>query len=204
MVALSGGELMAMDAKDLTCLAAMRAARARFFNSLEVKAAGHARLEGPEALDREHRRVLRSEGVAQIAEFFYVLRYAGIAIPNGLRGFLERHNSDMDRLLAACRNGYTVGGLSEQRLRRAKFSDAQISYVMHESAGGDPRFDQQSLQRIFTEIMSFETCRSILVTLSEFGLLRRWEFNQVVVGSPGFLEDAYKTHLEEIVRAIHA
>lgn len=191
-----------MTAKDLTCLAAMRDARARFFAAVEAQAAAHAGLGGPEELDREHRKVLRSEGVAQIAEFFYVLRYAGIPIPEGLGAFLERHNADMDRLLASCRNGYTVGGLSEQRLRRARFSEAQIRYVMHESAGGDPRFDQQSLQRIFTQIMSFETCRSILVTLAEFGLLRRWEFNQVVVGSPGFLEDAYKTHLEEIVRAI--
>lgn len=193
-----------MDAKDLTCLAAMRAARAQFFNAVEVQAAKNAGLDGPASLDREHRKVLRSEGVAQIAEFFYVLRFAGVPIPDGLRGFLERHNEDMDRLLSSCRNGYTVGGLSEQRLRRAKFSEAQIRYVMHESAGGDPRFDQQSLQRVFTEIMSFETCRSILVILAEFGLLRRWEFNQVVVGSPGFLEDAYKTHLEEIVRAIDA
>jgi hypothetical protein len=193
-----------MSAKDLTCLAAMRDARARFFNLVEAQAAEHAGLNGPEALDREHRKVLRSDGVAQIAEFFYVLRYAGIPIPDGLRGFLERHNADMDRLLASCSNGYTLGGLSEQRLRRAKFSEAQIRYVMHESAGGDPRFDQQSLQRIFTQIMSFETCRLILVTLSDFGLLRRWEFNQVVVGSPGFLEDAYKIHLEEIVSAVEA
>ncbi len=193
-----------MNPKDLVCLAAMRDARARFFSVVEAEAAVNAGLDGPDALDREHRKVLRSEGVAQVAEFFYVLRFADIAIPDGLRSFLERHNADMDSLLASCRNGYTIGGLSEQRLRRAKFSEAQIRYVMHESASGDPRFDQQSLQRIFTQIMSFETCRSLLVTLGEFGLLRRWEFNQVVVGSTGFLEDAYRAHLEEIVLAIEA
>lgn len=191
-----------MSTKDLICLGAMREARARFFAAVEARAAENAGLNGPEALDREYRKVLRSEGVGQIAEFFYVLRYAGIHIPDGLRGFLERHNADMDSLLASCSNGYTVGGLSEQRLRRAKFSEPQIRYVMHESSSGEPRFDQQSLQRIFTQIMSFETCRSILVILAEFGLLRRWEFNQVVVGSPGFLEDTYKAHLEEIVRAV--
>ncbi|WP_340422177.1 hypothetical protein [Yoonia sp. GPGPB17] len=177
----------------------MRSAKAQFFTSVEAHAAKHIGVDGAAMLERDHRRVLRSEGVAQVAEFFYVLKYAGIPIPDGLASFLERHNADMDTLEQSCRNGYTVGGLSAQRVRRAKFSDAQIRYVMHESSGGEPRFDQQSLQRIFTQIMSFESCRSILVTLSDFGLLRRWEFNQVVIGSTGILEDLYKTQLETIV-----
>lgn len=186
----------------MNCLAAMREARVQFFASIEAHAAQHQGLAEAGHLDREHRKLLRSEAVAQIAEFFYVLRYGGIKIPDGLKGFLERHNEDMARLEASCKNGYTIGGLSAQRIRKAKFSPAQINYVLHESSGGQPRFDQQSLQRIFTQIMSFETCRTVLVVLAEFGFLQRWEFNQVLVGSTGVLEDLYGKHLETIVDAM--
>lgn len=189
---------------DLVCLAALRGARAAFFSGVEAHAAAHAGLDGPSALDREHRRLLRSDAVAQIAEFYYVLRHGGIEIPDGLRGFLERHNADMEALLASCRNGYTVGGLSAARIKRSMFSEAQINYVLHESAGGTPRFDQQSLQRIFTQTMSFETCRTLLVLLSEFGFLQRWEFNQVIIGSRGVLEDLYGQHIRGIVDAVQS
>jgi hypothetical protein len=189
-------------APTLVCLMAMREARAGFSTAVEAHAARHAGLDDVSQLDREHRRILRSEAVSQIAEFYYVLKNGGIEIPDGLRGFLERHNADMATHEASCRNGYTIGGLSVQRIRRARFSPAQINYVLHESAGGAPRFDQQSLQRIFTQIMSFETCRSVLVVLAEFGFLRRWEFNQVVIGSTGVLERLFHIQLEAIVNAM--
>lgn len=189
---------------DLACLSAMRQARAAFFRAVEARAASTAGLDGPADLDREHRKLLRTEGVAQIAEFFYVLKYGGLRIPEDLRGFLERHNADMQRLIETCRNGYTEGGLSLQRLKRAIFSSSQIEYVLHESSGGKARLDQMSLQRIFTQSMSFETCRTLLVVLAEYGLLQRWEFNQVIIGSNGVLEDLYKAHLDEITAGVLA
>jgi|SRR6056297_1185930 len=187
---------------DLICLAAIRQARATFFDAVERLAADAIGVDGPSDLDREHRKLLRSDGLYQIAEFFYVLRYGGLSIPDDLGGFLERHNADMKRLLETCRGGYTEGGLSAQRLKRAMFSPGQINYVLHESAQGDARFDQQSLQRIFTQAMSFETCRNMLVILSEYGFLRRWEFNQVIIGSTNVLEPLFKTHLETIATGI--
>lgn len=187
---------------ELICLSAMRNARVNFFAGVEAHAAKISGANDVTLLEREHRKTLRSDAVAQIAEFFYVLSHGGLKIPDDLHGFLSRHNADMEALETSCRNGYTVGGLSIQRIRRARFSPAQINYVMHESANGQPRFDQQSLQRVFSQIMSFETCRSVLVILSEFGFLQRWEFNQVVIGSTGVLEELYRSHLEEIVNAI--
>ena len=187
---------------DLTCLSAMRQARATFFRSVETHAAAAAGLHGPPALDRDHRKLLRSEGVAQIAEFFYVLKFGGLSMPDDLRGFLERHNADMERLMASCLNGYTEGGLSRQRLKRAIFSPAQVNYVLHESANGRARFDQQSLQRIFTQSMSFETCRTLLVLLADYDFLQRWEFNQVIIGSRGILEDLYKEQLDTIAAGV--
>lgn len=182
----------------------MRAAKVEFFAAVEAHAANHQGVTDASELDREHRKVLRSEAVAQIAEFFYILKFSNMNIPGDLEGFLGRHNEDMQALEASCRNGYTIGGLSAQRIKRAKFSKAQINYVLHESAQGEPRFDQQSLQRIFTQIMSFETCRTVLVILAEFGLLRRWEFNQVVVGSTGVLEDLYRNYLDTIVNEMQS
>jgi len=191
-----------MPGPELRCLAALRGSKAEFFNALELCAAQSAGLGSPAELGREHRKLLRSEPVAQIAEFYYVLRDGGIAIPDGLHGFLERHNDDMRNLLRSCKNGYTVGGLSAQRIKRSIFSEAQINYVLHESSGGTPRFDQQSLQRIFTQTMSFETCRSLLVLLSDFGFLNRWEFNQVIIASKGVLENLYAEQLRSIVDAV--
>lgn len=190
-----------MDGKGIACLAALRQARATFFNAIEEHAAKQAGLASPADLEREHRKLLRSEAAAQIAEFFYVLKFGGIEVPDGLQGFLERHNEDMTALLQTCTRGYTVGGLSAQRIKRAIFSPAQINYVLHESANGKPRFDQHSLQRIFTQVMSFESCRTLIVLLASFGLLQRWEFNQVIVGSPGILEDLYKEYLETVSNA---
>lgn len=191
-----------MPSLDLICLAAMRQARATFFDEVEESAASFVGLDATSSIDREHRKLLRSDGLSQIAEFFYVLKYGGLSIPGDLRGFLERHNEDMGRLLASCRNGYAEGGLSAQRLKRAIFSPSQIDYVLHESSSGEPRFDQQSLQRIFTQTMSFETCRNMLVVLADYGLLRRWEFNQVIIASTGVLEPLYKTHLEAVASEV--
>ncbi|MBO9436505.1 hypothetical protein J7394_19990 [Ruegeria sp. R13_0] len=188
----------------LVCLSAMREARAKFYAGVEAHAAAHCGLDDVALLDREDRKTLRSDAVAQIAEFFYVLKYSKMKIPGDLEGFLRRHNDDMAAMEASCRNGYTVGGLSLQRLKRAKFSDPQINYVLHESESGEPRFDQQSLQRIFTQIMSFETCRNVLLVLAQFGLLRRWDFNLVLIGSDGTLEGLYRAHLEEIVDAVRS
>lgn len=190
------------DKRELICLAAMRQARADFFNALEAHASKQVGLASPSDLDREQRKLLRSEAVAQIAEFFYVLKFGGIAVPDGVRSFLERHNADMKDLMATCKNGYAIGGLSKQRIQKSIFSENQINYVLHECASGQLRFDQQSLQRIFTQTMSFETCRTLLVLLSELGFLQRWEFNQVIIASRGILEDCYRTHLESIVDAI--
>jgi hypothetical protein len=82
-----------MTSAELVCLSALRGARAWFFGEIEAHAAAHAGLGSAADLDREHRKLLRSEPVAQIAEFFYVLRDGNITVPDGLRGFLIRHRA---------------------------------------------------------------------------------------------------------------
>lgn len=188
--------------RELMCLAASRQAKAVFFRKLETIAIETRETAGEPPLTRDQRKLMRSDGVAQIAEFFFVIRDGGVSSPEALRQFLQRHNEDMEVLLASCERGYTVGGLSRERIEKSIFSDRQIDYLMHECASGEPRFDQQSLQRIFTQSMSFETCRKLVILLAEGGFLNRWEYNQVLISSKGILEDLYRDHLTTIVEAI--
>lgn len=188
--------------RELVCLAALRQARSRFFRTLEKLAVDARQEAGDPVLSREQSKLLRSEGVAQIAEFFFIVRDGGISDPDALRSFLERHNDDMRVLLEDCERGYTSGGLSRERVERSIFTDKQIQYILHECESGEVRFDQQSLQRIFTQSMSFESCRKLLILLAECGFLNRWEYNQVLISSKGVLEDLYREHLSTIINAI--
>lgn len=187
--------------RELLYLATMRQARVVFFEGIEAHAAAHVGL-GVGEIDREHRKLLRSDGLFQVAEFFYMLDAGGVTEPEAIGGFLERHNADMQALLATCERGYAAGGLSAARIKKAIFTPSQIAYVKHESASGKPRFDQQSLQRIFVQSMSFESCRLLLVLLSDFGFLNRWEYNQVIIESRGVLEDLYAAQLRTITAAL--
>jgi len=194
---------MTQISRELVALAAMRQARATFFRKLEDHATSTREATNAEPHSRDQRKLIRSDGVAQIAEFFFVLREGGVTTPEALRQFILRHNEDMEALLATCERGYTVGGLSKERIEKSIFSERQIDYLMHECQGGEPRFDQQSLQRIFTQSMSFETCRKLVILLAEGGFLNRWEYNQVLISSKGLLEDFYGEHLSTIVGAVN-
>ena len=187
-----------MASAELKTLSALRAARAEFFDNVTGHAATWRGENGLPPLEREDRKLIRTDGVAQIAEFFFVVREGRIAEPDRLRGFLARHNADMDALIASCERGYTETGLSRARIAKAVFTDRQIEYLVHECSGGEARFDQLSLGRIFTQSMAFESCRKLLVLLSETGFLRRQEYNQVLISSKGILEDFYAAHLRRI------
>lgn len=183
-------------------VAVYRASWSAFFDEI-VQAAVAAKIE-PESnsFSSEELRALQSDGVGLISEFFYLVRTAGLSSPSKLRGFLDRHNADMKNLAESCQGGYTKTGLSLERIQKSIFSEKQIAYVMHESSHGELRLDQNSLQRIFVQSMSFESCRSKLVLLAEFGLLRRHEYNQVLISSPGILEDAYARHVERVLASL--
>ena len=124
---------------------------------------------------------MRSDGVAQIAEFFFVLRDAGLTSPTTIAGFLRRHNDDMQALLDSCSRGYTRFGLSAARIREAMFQPHQIDLIVHESSGERATFDQRSIGKILTQVMSFESCRTLLVLMASAGLLQRRDFRSVVL-----------------------
>ncbi|MGB7262704.1 MAG: hypothetical protein WBC68_11595 [Albidovulum sp.] len=191
-----------MTDRNLLCLVAMREARTKFFGMVEAHAVAYRIENSMPEIAPEQRRILRSDTVAQIAEFYYILQSAHISGDKALRGFLERHNQDMRDLLGSCVRGRARNGLAEERIKAALFSDKQINYVVHESQQGGPRFDQQSLARIFIQSMSRETCRTTLVFLSECGFFDRHEFNQVLIVSKGVLEQLYSEYLAVIVERV--
>jgi len=190
---------------ELQCLAALKQARANFFADVVAAAERQAAADGLPELSREDRKILRSDGVAQVAEFFFALGESGASTPDDLKDLLRRHNTDMRAMLNDCVKGYTRFGLSAARLKQALFTEHQIDLIVHESAHGPITFDQRSIGKILTQVMSFESCRTVLVLLARSGLLIRRDFrSMVLISSNGRLEDLYKKHLTFILDHIHA
>lgn len=187
---------------ELACLAAMRQARADFYDRVVKTAEDWREQSGDKGLTREERKHLRSDGVAQIAEFFFVFRDGNLNSREGIKSFLHSHNEDMGALLEGCEKGYTRFGLSAARLKEAMFKPHQIELILHESAAGPLTFDQRSIGKILTQVMSFESCRTILVLLASCGHLTRRDFRSVVlISSNGRLEDLYGDYLRSILGA---
>lgn len=181
----------------------MRQARADFYDRVVAFAEEWREKTGGAVLNREERKLLRSDGVAQISEFFFVFRDGDLVDADSIRAFLLRHNEDMTALIESSEKGYTRFGLSVARLKEAIFKPHQIDLILHESAAGPLTFDQRSIGKILTQVMSFESCRTILVLLASCGLLTRRDFRSVVlISSNGQLEDLYGDYLRSILGAL--
>lgn len=188
---------------ELHLLFAHRRSRAEFYDEVVGCAEDHRREQGEAELTREERKSLRSEGLLQVAEFFFAIDEARINEPRKIRGFLERHNEDMAKMLDTCERGYTRFGLSAARVKEAILKSHQIDLIVHESESGQLTFDQRSIGKILTPQMSFETCRTLLVLMASAGLIRRRDFRSVVlISSNGVIEKMYKAHLNQLIEAI--
>ncbi len=200
----SDGVLTVKHSKALTCLAGLRAARSGFFVRLANHAQDHAPEERREAdgtLMREYLALLRNEGAAQIAELFFLIRELGLNDASKFRGYLESHNAAMNGYLDDPSSARMLG-LSQQRIKSARFPEDRIKFLEFISPPGKLLLDQASVGRLLTEAMAPETCRKIVIALAEGGLLMRHEMGHVMVSSVGVLEDAYRDHLMEVVTAV--
>lgn len=184
---------------ELISLLAIRQGRADFFDRVIAHAEAHRGSNLAGCLDPEDRKLLRSETVSQIAELFFAIDEAGLTTPEALAGFLHRHNADMQANIAASHRGYTRFGVSCKRIQAATFSEQQINFIIHESSSGVVTFDQRSIAKLLTEVMSFESCRTALLALARFGLIHRHEFGSIVlIRSNGVLETIFRDHLRTI------
>lgn len=188
---------------ELLLLFAYRKSSADFYDRVVDHAETHRAGRGEPELSREERKSLRSDGLLQIAEFFFAIGEAGITTPEAIRGFLGRHNDDMQAMLETCERGYTRFGLSAARIREAVLQPHQIDLIVHESEGGPLTFDQRSIGKILTPQMSFETCRTLLVLMASAGLIRRRDFRSVVlISSNGVIEGMYRDHMRSLLEAV--
>lgn len=138
--------------------------------------------------------------VFMIAEFFYALRAMNISTPEALAAFIDSHNRHLDQRLDNEFKGKR-GGLAD-RLREGRFGPSAVR-MLQLTLGQQGRLElsQSDVARFLVEVMSDETCRKVLASLCEIGLLqtRREEINRaVMVWSDGTLEAAFGRHLAEI------
>lgn len=192
------------ESAELACLTAIRTGRARFFAELVAHAERHAPAEMREkdgALMRSYTALVRSDGAAQIAEFLFLLQELGLDDGARIRPYLERHNAAMDAYLDDPTRMRTLG-LTPQRIKGARFTEAQMNFVEVVSPPGRLHLDQSAIGRLLAEVMAPESCRKIVIALAEGGLLRRHTVGQALISSPGHLENLFRAYLGGVVRRI--
>lgn len=174
-------------ARDLHLLEALREARKSFFDELAEKSA---------VADEHFVRQLRQEPAYQIAEFFYLLRAFGVTEGPAIRRMAELHNAYLGTI-SDDREKMRRLGLTPDRVEKGLFSDDSLLKLVENHRFSDGGFDQSDLARLLTTVMSSETCRKIVVTLADAGLLERLRspYRSMLVRSTGVLEAVFSRHL---------
>lgn len=172
---------------DVEIVKAMRAARQAFSDGI-LDAAGSDR--------RDIRRVLTSDSVFQIAEFFFLLQCHGICTSEQIRAFGRLHNDYVRHAVTAPEKLEKLGRLRNQ-LEGAVFTDVGIEKLAENFVRNPPSFDQSDLCRFLLTQQSSESSRRSLVVLRETGLLdeTRTAYGSVVLHSHGALERIYQDHI---------
>lgn len=145
--------------------------------------------------------ILRNDNTYQVAEFYFMLDEFGMSDPVCLGRFIDRHNQDMEELLASP-DQMAAQGLPKARVFDAIFSSEQRAKVLENAARGQLRLDQSDIGRFLATLMSPETCRKTLVALASAGLLERKSIGQVIIVSSGVVEGFFRAHLRYIADAI--
>ena len=91
-------------------------------------------------------------------------------------------------------------GLSPTRVRKGMFSPESIPKLVENYRSGNGAIDQSDLSRLLIEVMSPETCRKMVVMLTEAGYLERWRspYQSVLVRSTGALERIFARSLRHL------
>src|SRR5262245_45746139 len=144
---------------------------------------------------------LRQQPVYQMAEFFYLLRAYGLQQPQQLQAYIDMHNDQIASLIKDS-SRLRLYGFAPSRLKRALIDESTASKMLINYEYFDGAFDQSDLGRLLVEVMSPETCRKTVVTLSDAGFLLRSTgvYNSIIVRSTGVLERLFARH----VRAFRA
>lgn len=190
---------------DFVCLEATRTARAAFFDEIIEHAQRHQAQLAQQGKKTAELAVtmLRSENTYQVAEFYYLIDEFGLNTPAKIEAFIERHNQDMQDLLADTRR-LGIYGIRQERIAAAIFSEEEKNKVVENAVGGRIRLDQSDIGRCLAALISPETCRKVVIALGDGGFFERKKTGAVRVTSTGILEDCFRRHLREISKAIFA
>jgi hypothetical protein len=186
---------------EFRCLGAITEARSHLDAALSTHAAAHFRASSRTRVLADALGLIRSDNAHNIARFFYVAQELGLLREQPLRMLIERHNRDMDALLADRPRADSMG-LLPQRIEEAKFSPDQIRKLFEENDVADDGtlpLDQSDMAKLFSPLMSAEICRQTLLALAEAGLLKRTGRGRIFITSPGILEQMYRDYLALIV-----
>ena len=180
--------------RDIRTCEALHESRAAFQDAL---------VDGSVNQDRYFVAQLRQEPTHQIAEFFFLLRAFGLDSEEKIRRYAELHNRHLEELQAD-RAKMRRLGLSPTRIRKGMFSPDSIPKLVENYRAGDGAIDQSDLSRLLIEVMSPETCRKMVVMLTDAGYLERWRspYQSVLVRSTGALERIFALSLRHVRSAL--
>ncbi len=187
----------------MTCLSAIREGR-RWF---DAKMAEHMEEHFPTVAGNGKVQAtarVRGDDAYHVAEFFFVARELDLMHRDRLPRLIDRHNADM-RALLGDEARMSIMGLSEDRVREAIFSEPQRGKILEGQGRDDEerlRLDQSDIAKLLSPLMATETCRQILLALTEGKLLTRRGSGRFFVASSGILEDYFREHLLIIGRVM--
>ncbi|MCY3877522.1 MAG: hypothetical protein OXF88_24930 [Rhodobacteraceae bacterium] len=169
---------------------AMRGARLNFMHGIT----GASRDKKPELLRR-----LKSDGVLQIAEFFFLLKCHEIKTTRQIKAFARLHNKYLQDTMDSPEELEWLDR-TRMQLDGAFFSELGIEKLAENFQRNPPSFDQSDLCRFLVTQQSGENCRRSLKTLQQAGLLdaNRIPYGSIVLHSSGKLEQIYLDHINAL------
>jgi hypothetical protein len=182
---------------ELRCLLALQEARATFFKDIVI----HGLSNSETALGSEDIAALRGEEIFHIAEFYYLAHRYSLGEPTRIRAFLQRHNEDLNELLAD-KEKRAAQRLTTSRLKDCRFSEIQMEKVVQHISDGKLRLDQSDLGNLLARRMSPETTRKAVIALGKGRLLRRINIGRVLLISEGILESYFEKHLRAVIVSV--
>lgn len=192
------------ESAELACLVGIRSGRAQLYNALTETAEANApeSCRDPDgSLSRAYLGLIRNDGAALVAEFFFLIDELGLTDPARFRAFVERHNTAMEAYLDDPGSMRSLG-LTPQRVKAARFSPEQIGFIELVSPSDALYLDQSSIGRLLAEAIAPESTRKIVIALAEGGLLQRHTLRHVLISSNGVLERLYGQYLKTVIGAL--
>ena len=164
---------------------------------------GAAIQKGSAIQNRHFAASLRQDSIYQMAEFFFLLRAFGIEDDAKIRRYAEVHNLYIEELQKDKTKRIRLG-LSPTRVEKGMFSQDCISKLVENYRTHDGAIDQSDLSRLLIQVMSPETCRKTVVTLTKAGYLERWSspYQAKLVRSTGTLERLFARSMRHVRSAL--